>query len=351
MWGGLFRIFLYQHATFSVNSICHMFGRQQYRTRDEARNNWVVALLVFGEGWHNNHHAFPASARHGLGRLQLDVSWWVIRALERAASRQERQDAVGRPAGSAPSASERELTKRRSSSSTSSAQRSAFGSAEQLPPRRSERDAVERAGNEDVAAVGATLAGTVEALLRVRRGHAGDSRQPAVERPVEDGEPLASERADVELIRDPRREAHDLLDGWFVRDRDGNRPAHREPEQDDARRAAPPRWPHAHRRRTTRGAATTSPGSAPPRSRARAGVARASARAIRSTRSTFPSTSRAWPPFTQTTAHSATRPVTRISAPVESLMRRLAPSRRAMPAAREGTRVDRVRHVRRTRGT
>ena len=66
VWGGLIRIFLYQHATFSVNSICHMFGRQDYRSRDEARNNWLVALLVFGEGWHNNHHAFPASARHGL---------------------------------------------------------------------------------------------------------------------------------------------------------------------------------------------------------------------------------------------------------------------------------------------
>jgi stearoyl-CoA desaturase (delta-9 desaturase) len=83
VWGGLFRIFLYQHATFSVNSICHMFGRQDYRSRDEARNNWVVALLVFGEGWHNNRHAFPASARHGLHRFQLDVSWWVIRTLER----------------------------------------------------------------------------------------------------------------------------------------------------------------------------------------------------------------------------------------------------------------------------
>jgi stearoyl-CoA desaturase (delta-9 desaturase) len=83
VWGGLFRIFLYQHATFSVNSICHMFGRQEFRSRDEARNNWVVAVLVFGEGWHNNHHAFPASARHGLGRLQVDVSWWVIHGLER----------------------------------------------------------------------------------------------------------------------------------------------------------------------------------------------------------------------------------------------------------------------------
>ncbi len=83
VWGGLFRIFLYQHATFSVNSICHMFGRREYRSRDEARNNWVVAVFVFGEGWHNNHHAFPASARHGLGRLQIDVSWLVIRALEK----------------------------------------------------------------------------------------------------------------------------------------------------------------------------------------------------------------------------------------------------------------------------
>jgi stearoyl-CoA desaturase (delta-9 desaturase) len=82
VWGGLIRIAAYQHATFSVNSICHMFGRKDYRSRDEARNNWLVALLVFGEGWHNNHHAFPVSARHGLGRRQLDVSWWVIRGLE-----------------------------------------------------------------------------------------------------------------------------------------------------------------------------------------------------------------------------------------------------------------------------
>ncbi len=83
LWGGLIRIAAYQHATFSVNSICHMFGRQDYRSRDEARNNWVVALLVFGEGWHNNHHAFPVSARHGLHRWQLDMSWWVIRGLEK----------------------------------------------------------------------------------------------------------------------------------------------------------------------------------------------------------------------------------------------------------------------------
>jgi stearoyl-CoA desaturase (delta-9 desaturase) len=84
VWGGLVRIFAYQHATFSVNSICHMFGRRSYRSRDESRNNWVVAALTFGEGWHNNHHAFPSSARHGLDRLQLDLSWLTIRGLERA---------------------------------------------------------------------------------------------------------------------------------------------------------------------------------------------------------------------------------------------------------------------------
>jgi len=83
VWGGLIRIAAYQHATFSVNSICHMFGRKDYLARDESRNNWLVALLVFGEGWHNNHHAFPVSARHGLRHGQLDVSWWVIRGLEK----------------------------------------------------------------------------------------------------------------------------------------------------------------------------------------------------------------------------------------------------------------------------
>jgi stearoyl-CoA desaturase (delta-9 desaturase) len=83
VWGGLIRILAYQHATFSVNSICHMFGRRAYRSRDESRNNWLIAALTFGEGWHNNHHAFPSSARHGLDRFQLDPSWWTIRGLER----------------------------------------------------------------------------------------------------------------------------------------------------------------------------------------------------------------------------------------------------------------------------
>jgi stearoyl-CoA desaturase (delta-9 desaturase) len=83
VWGGLVRIFLFHHMTWSVNSICHTFGTRAFDTDDESRNNWVIAFPTFGEGWHNNHHAFPASAIHGLGRRQVDVSWWTIRGLER----------------------------------------------------------------------------------------------------------------------------------------------------------------------------------------------------------------------------------------------------------------------------
>jgi stearoyl-CoA desaturase (delta-9 desaturase) len=82
VWGVLVRIFLFHHMTWSVNSICHTFGRRPYETDDESRNNWLVALPTFGEGWHNNHHAFPGSAIHGLGPRQVDVSWWTIRGLE-----------------------------------------------------------------------------------------------------------------------------------------------------------------------------------------------------------------------------------------------------------------------------
>jgi stearoyl-CoA desaturase (delta-9 desaturase) len=83
LWGGAVRIFLVHHATFSINSLCHYFGRQPYMTSDESRNLAWLALLTLGESWHNNHHAFPASARHGLGRHQLDPSALVIAALER----------------------------------------------------------------------------------------------------------------------------------------------------------------------------------------------------------------------------------------------------------------------------
>ena len=81
VWAGLVRIFCFQHATFAVNSVCHVFGRRPYVTGDKSTNNVIVALLTFGEGWHNNHHAFPRSARHGLRRVQLDVSYLVITAL------------------------------------------------------------------------------------------------------------------------------------------------------------------------------------------------------------------------------------------------------------------------------
>ncbi len=83
VWGGLVRIFVFQHVTFSINSICHMFGKQAYRARDESRNVWCLAPFSFGESWHNNHHAFPASARHGLDRHQLDLAYLTIRGLER----------------------------------------------------------------------------------------------------------------------------------------------------------------------------------------------------------------------------------------------------------------------------
>ena len=81
LWGGAVRIFFLHHATFSINSLCHYFGRQPFRTGDESRNLAWLALPTMGEAWHNNHHAFPSSARHGLRPLQLDPSWWLIRGL------------------------------------------------------------------------------------------------------------------------------------------------------------------------------------------------------------------------------------------------------------------------------
>jgi stearoyl-CoA desaturase (delta-9 desaturase) len=82
LWGGFVRIFLLHHATWSVNSICHMYGSQPFELEDESRNNVAVALVTLGEGWHHNHHAFPTSARHGLRRLQFDPTYVFIRALE-----------------------------------------------------------------------------------------------------------------------------------------------------------------------------------------------------------------------------------------------------------------------------
>ncbi|MFZ2049696.1 MAG: fatty acid desaturase [Solirubrobacteraceae bacterium] len=83
LWGGAVRIFLLHHATFSINSLCHFFGRRPFQTGDESRNLAWLALPTLGEAWHNNHHAFPSSARHGQARWQLDPSWWVIGVLAR----------------------------------------------------------------------------------------------------------------------------------------------------------------------------------------------------------------------------------------------------------------------------
>ena len=83
LWGGLVRIFLTHHVTWSVNSVCHTFGKRAFETKDRSRNEWLVGLLGFGEGWHNNHHAFPRSAFHGLHWWQVDFSGYLIWSLER----------------------------------------------------------------------------------------------------------------------------------------------------------------------------------------------------------------------------------------------------------------------------
>jgi stearoyl-CoA desaturase (delta-9 desaturase) len=77
----LARVFLVHHVTWSINSVCHLWGTRPYRSHDLSRNNFLFGLVGLGEGWHNNHHAFPTSARHGLRWYQIDVSYYIIRAL------------------------------------------------------------------------------------------------------------------------------------------------------------------------------------------------------------------------------------------------------------------------------
>jgi stearoyl-CoA desaturase (Delta-9 desaturase) len=83
LWGGLIRMLVLHHVTYSINSLCHVFGRRDFETGDESRNLAWLALPSFGESWHNNHHAFPTSSVHGLKWWQIDTSSMVIRALER----------------------------------------------------------------------------------------------------------------------------------------------------------------------------------------------------------------------------------------------------------------------------
>ena len=91
LWGVFLRVVFGLHATWLVNSATHMWGGRRFATRDDSRNNWWVALITFGEGWHNNHHAHPTSARHGLAWYEFDPSWILLKHAEVLRDRQDRQ--------------------------------------------------------------------------------------------------------------------------------------------------------------------------------------------------------------------------------------------------------------------
>jgi sn-1 stearoyl-lipid 9-desaturase len=82
LWGTFFRVTHGLHATWLVNSATHIWGSRRFKTRDDSTNNWWVALLTWGEGWHNNHHAHPVSARHGLAWYEIDINYYGIKTLE-----------------------------------------------------------------------------------------------------------------------------------------------------------------------------------------------------------------------------------------------------------------------------
>ncbi len=81
LWGGAVRVFLVHHVTWCINSVCHLWGGRPYPEGDHSRNNFLFGILGMGEGWHNNHHAFPTSARHGLRWWQIDASYYFIQML------------------------------------------------------------------------------------------------------------------------------------------------------------------------------------------------------------------------------------------------------------------------------
>lgn len=83
LWGGWVRMFLVEQGACFVNSLGHMWGRRPYASRDRSTNSWVLAVMTLGDGWHNGHHAFPASARHGLGRWEIDPTYLLIRLCEK----------------------------------------------------------------------------------------------------------------------------------------------------------------------------------------------------------------------------------------------------------------------------
>jgi fatty-acid desaturase len=94
LWAMCVRMVIAYHSTWFVNSATHLWGYRNYDTRDESRNLWWVALLAFGEGWHNNHHAHPSTARAGHKWWEIDMTWWVIRALKAVGLATEVNDSI-----------------------------------------------------------------------------------------------------------------------------------------------------------------------------------------------------------------------------------------------------------------
>jgi stearoyl-CoA desaturase (delta-9 desaturase) len=109
LWGGAVRIFVLHHMTWSINSVCHFFGRRRFAIEDHSTNVFWLSLLTFGESWHHNHHAFPRSALHGLRWWELDPTAWLIRAMKKlklawnvveiSPERQRQKEAAGASAG------------------------------------------------------------------------------------------------------------------------------------------------------------------------------------------------------------------------------------------------------------
>ncbi len=110
VWGYIVSSMLSLHATFTVNSICHMFGRQRYATGDKSRNNLFVALITFGEGWHNNHHHYQSGANQGHRWWEIDVSYYTIRALGFAGLIWDVRKSPNRKQASSPVPAEADLT-------------------------------------------------------------------------------------------------------------------------------------------------------------------------------------------------------------------------------------------------
>ena len=81
VWGYFVCQVLFWHGTFTINSLSHVFGTRRFDTRDDSRNNWLLAIITFGEGWHNNHHHRPGAVRQGFHWWEIDVSYYVLRAL------------------------------------------------------------------------------------------------------------------------------------------------------------------------------------------------------------------------------------------------------------------------------